>query len=74
MISQLVLQIIYLIWLFTVLGFLYLIWHRSALQMQQLRNAVIDASVKNADSTQKAVEAALKAADAAATMAQRLEK
>jgi len=35
---------------------------------------VIDASIKNADSTQKAVEAALKAADAAAILAKHMEK
>jgi len=74
MMPQYIITIVYLVWLFAVLVFLYLIWRRGAIQMERLRNAVIDASIKNADSTQKAVEAALKAADAAAILAKHMEK
>ncbi len=71
---QYIITIIYLVWLFAVLVFLYLIWRRGAIQMERLRNAVIDASVKNADATLKTAKAAQDAAEAASILAKRLEK
>lgn len=60
---QMILTIIFYIWLFAVLLLLWLIWRGSAKHMQRLQQTLVEVAMKSAEAAQKAAEAAFRLAE-----------
>jgi hypothetical protein len=72
-ILQIVLTLVFYLWLFLVLIFLWRHAMGGSAHVRQLQGTLIDAAMKSADAAQKSAEAAHTAAGAAHTLALQIE-
>lgn len=60
---QMILTILFYLWLFAVLVLLWLIWRGAAKQMMRLQQTLVEVAMKSAEAAQKAAAAAHRLAE-----------